>query len=104
MSSMRYIPVFALVVLTALSAAPGAFAQSLVPGASPLSPPPPAPPPPPKIEVPKLPQLDARPTHNYRAPPQTSFGNRVSKCLDDAAAVGLGPNERAAYSRSCANR
>jgi hypothetical protein len=104
MSSMKQIPVSMLVVLAALLAGQGGFAQSLVPGAAPLAPPPPPPPPPPKIEVPKLPQLDAPPSHNYKPPPQSSFGDRITKCLDDAAGVGLGPNERATYSRSCANR
>jgi hypothetical protein len=104
MSSMRYVRVLILLLLAALSVAPGADAQSLVPGAAPLSPPPPPPPPPPRIEVPKLPQLDAPPRHDYMPPRRSSFSDRIIRCLDDAAAVGLGPNERAAYSRSCANR
>ena len=104
MSSMRHVSVSILLVLTLLSAAPGVMAQSLVPGAAPLSPPPPPPPPPPKIEVPTLPQLDAPARHDYRPPRRSSFGDRISKCLDDAAGLGLGPNARAAYSRSCANR
>jgi hypothetical protein len=33
-----------------------------------------------------------------------SFGDRINKCLDDAAAAGLRPSERAAYSRACANQ
>jgi hypothetical protein len=37
-------------------------------------------------------------------PSRGSFGDRVTGCLHDGAAAGLGPNERAAYSRSCANR
>ena len=55
--------------------------------------------------MPAIPKMDAPP-----APPRVqglqrgSFGDRISKCLDDAAAAGLGPNERAAYSRSCANQ
>jgi len=104
MSSMRRAPVLILVVVAALSAVPTAIAQSLVPGAAPLSPPPPPPIPPPRIEVPKLPQLDAPASHNYKPPRRSSFSDRIAKCLDDAAAVGLGPNERAVYSRSCANR
>ena len=83
----------------------GAFAQIIPPGSSPYNPPPPPPPPPPKIEVPAIPKMDELPKRSY-APiaPQKSFGERVSKCLDDAAASGLGPNERATYSRNCANR
>jgi hypothetical protein len=33
-----------------------------------------------------------------------SFGDRISRCLDEGAAAGLGPSDRAAYSRSCANQ
>jgi hypothetical protein len=95
---------YCVVVILALSA-PGAFAQIVPPGASPYLPPPPPPPPPPKIEVPAIPKMDELPKRSY-APiaPQKSFGERVSKCLDDATASGLGPNERATYSRNCANR
>jgi hypothetical protein len=56
------------------------------------------------MDVPKIPQMDAPAHPNYAPAPRPSFGDRVSKCLDDAAAGGLGPNERAAYSRGCANR
>jgi len=82
----------------------GAFAQAVPPGGSQFNPPPPAPPPPPKIEVPAIPQAGALPSRSYAPKPQTSFGERVTKCLDDAAASGLGPNERATYSRNCATR
>jgi hypothetical protein len=81
-----------------------AFAQPIPPGSSQFSPPPPAPPPPPKIEVPVIPKMDEMPRSSYAPPRQKSFGERVTKCLDDAAAAGLGPNERATYSRNCANR
>jgi hypothetical protein len=92
------------VVIFALFAQ-GAVAQVVPPGGSLYNPPLPAPPPPPKIEVPAIPKMDELPKRSY-APiaPQKSFGERVSKCLDDAAASGLGPNERATYSRNCANR
>jgi hypothetical protein len=93
-------------VLCALAAAGGAAAQQLVPpGGSQFNPPMPPPPAVPKIEVPVIPQMDAPP-----APPvvqglqRGSFGDRIGKCLDEAAAGGLGPGERAAYSRACANR
>jgi len=33
-----------------------------------------------------------------------SFGDRIGKCLEDGAAAGLGPSERSAYSRGCANQ
>ena len=92
------------VVMFALYAG-SAFAQFIAPGSSPFNPPLPAPPPPPKIEVPAIPKMDEVPRRSY-APTarQKSFGDRVTKCLDDAAAAGLGPNERATYSRNCATR
>jgi hypothetical protein len=81
-----------------------ASAQFIPPGGSLLNPPVPAPPPPPRIEVPVVPQMDAPSTQNYVPSPAPSFSDRISTCLDEAAAGGLGPNERAAYSRACANR
>lgn len=88
-----------------LLGAGGALAQSVPPGGSPYNPPLPAPPPPPKIEVPAIPKMDELPKRSYAptAPPP-SFGERIAKCLDDATASGLGPNERATYSRNCATR
>ncbi|GLR90693.1 hypothetical protein [Bradyrhizobium iriomotense] len=104
MSSMKAtLPI--LLVLAALSAGQGSFAQTLVPGSSPLLlPPPPPPPPPPKIEIPKVPKLDARPSYNYKPPQRPSFSDRISKCLDDAAGAGLTPADRGTYSRMCANQ
>jgi hypothetical protein len=64
----------------------------------------PPPIPPPRIEIPVVPKLNAPPKANLKAPTQNSFGERVRRCLDDGAAGGLGPNERAAYSRACANQ
>ncbi|QWG25513.1 hypothetical protein KMZ93_11875 [Bradyrhizobium sediminis] len=94
-------------VMLALVAASAASAQQqfIPPGGSQYNPPLPPPPAVPKIEVPVIPKMDAPP-----APPRVqglqrgSFGDRIGKCLDDAAAAGLGPTERAAYSRSCANQ
>ncbi|MEK9285121.1 hypothetical protein MTR72_36890 [Bradyrhizobium sp. ISRA442] len=93
-----------LLVLASLLAGQIASAQLLLPGTSQFNPPPPPPPPPPQIEVPKVPQFDAPPSYNYQPIPRTSFGDRISKCLEDAAGAGLGPAARAAYSRSCANQ
>ena len=91
--------------MCALLAGGTASAQFIPPGGSQFNPPPPAPPPPPRIEVPAIPQMDAPPSQpTINAAPRTSFGDRIRTCLDDAAAAGLGPNARAAYSRSCANR
>jgi hypothetical protein len=81
-----------------------ASAQFIPPGSSQLSPPLPPPPPPPRIEVPVIPQMDAPTTQNYAPAPQPSFSDRITGCLDEAAANGLGPSARAAYSRACANQ
>ncbi|WP_291606391.1 hypothetical protein [Bradyrhizobium sp.] len=82
-----------------------AMAQVMIPpGASPFNPPPPPPPPPPRIEVPAIPELDAPPRYNYRPRARPAFGDRIRRCLDDAAAAGMNPAERAAYSRMCANQ
>lgn len=104
MSSMKRHLVSILVVMAALVAADGAFAQSTLPGTSQFNPPPPPPPPPPKIEVPKIPQLDARPSHNYKPIPRNSHGDRFNRCLDAAAAAGMTPADRGTYARSCANQ
>jgi hypothetical protein len=92
-------------VVAALVVVNTAQAQMLPPGASQFSPPPLPPPPPPKIEVPVVPQMDAPPSQPTVAPSERgSFGDRINTCLDQGAASGLGPNERAAYSRACANQ
>jgi hypothetical protein len=92
-------------IMLALLASGTASAQFLPPGGSQFNPPLPAPPPPPRIEVPAIPQMDAPPSQpTINVAPSTSFGDRISRCLDEGAAAGLGPNARAAYSRSCANR
>ena len=80
-----------------------------IPDTIPINPnlfaPPPPPIPPPRIEVPKVPQMDAVPTTPKLSQPRRKpFDQRVSECIEEAAAAGLGPNERAAYSRLCVNR
>jgi len=89
-------------MIAALFAANAAFAQVIPPGSSQLNPP--LPPPPPRIEAPVIPQMDAPITQNYAPAPQPSFSDRITSCLDEAAANGLGPSARAAYSRACANQ
>jgi len=100
---MKHITIVSAIA-SAIVFASTASAQIIPPGGSQFNPPLPPPPPPPKIEVPAIPQLDALPQPNYAPAPQPSFGERISKCLDNAAASGLRPGEREAYSRSCANR
>ncbi len=87
-----------------LFAADTCAAQSVLPGSSPLSAPLPPPIPPPKIEVPAIPKMDAPVTRNYAPAPRPSFSDRVTRCLQEGAAAGYGPNDRATYSRACANR
>jgi hypothetical protein len=84
----------------------GASAQQFIPpGGSQFNPPLPPPLPPPRIEVPAIPQMDAPPSQpSIAVSPRGSFSDRISTCLDQAAAAGLDPAERAAYSRACANR
>jgi hypothetical protein len=91
-------------VLAAPVVAEPAFAQLIPPGGSKFNPPLPAPLPSPKIEAPAIPQMDAPPIGNYAPAPSTSFSDRITTCLDEAAASGLGPSDREEYSRSCANR
>jgi hypothetical protein len=94
-----------LCVVLPLVAGGVATAQMLPPGASQFSPPPPPPLPPPKIEVPVVPQMDAPPSQPPVQPSvRGTFSDRINNCLDQGAAAGLGPNERAAYSRACANQ
>jgi hypothetical protein len=92
-------------VLWALMAVSTASAQVVPPGGSQFNPPLPAPPPPPKIEVPAIPRMDATlPVPQVQGLQRGSFGDRISKCLEDGAAAGLDPGQRAAYSRACANQ
>jgi hypothetical protein len=101
---MKRSSVFVCAMIAALFGANAAFAQVVPPGGSLLNPPLPPPPPPPKIEAPVIPQMDAPITQNYAPAPQPSFSDRITSCLDEAAANGLGPSARAAYSRACANQ
>ena len=96
--------IFVCAMIAALFAANAAFAQIIPPGGSEFNPPLPPPPPPPRIEAPVIPQMDAPMTQNYAPAPRPSFSDRITTCLDEAAASGLGPSARAAYSRACANQ
>jgi len=70
-----------------------------------LFPPPPPPPPPPKIEVPPIPRMDELPPASKAGrSPRSSYSDRMVRCLDEAAALGLGAADRAAYSAACAHR
>jgi hypothetical protein len=101
---MRHSSILICALASALVFGSAALAQFIPPGGSPFNPPMPPPPPPPRIEAPVVPQMDAPPRQSYQPAPRPSFGDRISRCLDDAAAGGLDPAERAAYSRACAIR
>ena len=101
---MKRLSIIPLAVAAALLAANSASAQIIPPGGSRFNPPLPAPPPSPKIEVPVVPQMDAPPRQSYLPAPRPSFSDRITTCLSDGAANGLGPGEREAYSRTCANQ
>src|SRR4030088_3438174 len=104
MSPVKQLSIIICTVTAALIFGSAASAQVIPPGGSQFNPPLPPPPPPPRIEVPVVPQMDAPPPQTYAPAPRPSFSDRINKCLDDAAASGLGPNERSAYSRTCANQ
>jgi hypothetical protein len=99
---MKHLSILICALTLARVAANVAAAQTLLPGASQFNPPPPAPPP--RIEAPAIPQLDAPPRQTFQSAPRRSFGDRINDCLDEAAAAGVRPSRRAAYSRACANR
>jgi hypothetical protein len=105
MESMKRSSILMGAVIWALMAASTASAQFIPPGGSQFNPPLPPPPPPPKIEVPAIPQMDAPlPVPQVQGLRRGSFGDRITKCLEDGAAAGLGPSARSAYSRACANQ
>ena len=102
---MKHASAIICAVAAALLFAGAASAQVLIPpGGSQFNPPLPPPPPGPNIAPPVIPQMDAPVSPNYAPAPRESFSDRITACLDQAAASGLGPSERAAYSRSCANQ
>jgi hypothetical protein len=101
---MKKISIAACLVAALLVGLDSASAQIIIPpGGSQFNPPLPPPPPSPKIAVPVVPQMDAPPSYNYQPTPSPSFGDKITTCLQEGAAAGLGPGDREAYSRSCAN-
>lgn len=81
-------------------------------GGSQFNPPLPPPPPSPSMAVPVVPKMDvpspqySGPNYGYNNSPRAhpSFHERIIRCLEEGAAMGLGPADRAAYSRACANQ
>lgn len=94
----------AAAVVVVLSAAPASAQYIGVPGNPALITPLPPAPPPPRIEVPVVPKLGDLPRQQNVPQGRRSFSDRITDCLQDGAAAGLGPNDRATYSRACANR
>lgn len=93
--------------LVAVSASASAqFAgRTFGPSPSPLLfPPPPPAPPPPRIEVPVVPRMDAPVLPRASVTPRPSYSDRIERCLDEAAARGVGAADRAGYSTACAHR
>lgn len=99
-----------LLVATFLMALVGSAVHAQSPngliGGSRFNPPPPPPLPGPDIHVPEIPKMDvpSRQVGGGGNVPNSSFSDRIVRCLDEAAAAGLGPADRAAYSRACANQ
>jgi hypothetical protein len=102
MSFMKKSLIVASLVIAVVASTGQAGAQIVSPGTSPAIPLPP-PPPGPRIEVPKVPKLDELPSRNYVPGPRPSFSDKITTCLEEGAAGGLGPGDREAYARACAN-
>jgi hypothetical protein len=105
MGSMKRLSTGAGALLWAVLAATAAMGQQMIPpGWSPFNPPPPAAPPPPRIQVPEVPRLDVPSQPPLPAERRESYSDRITRCLEEGAAAGLGPSRREAYSRACANQ
>jgi hypothetical protein len=94
---------FVCALVPVLGAGNAAWAQIPPPGGSALIAPLPPPLPLRKTEVPVVPKMDEIP-RQAQPSPRPSFSDRITGCLQEGAAAGLGANDRAAYSRVCANR
>ena len=102
--------ILAILLLLTGGAALAQNPNAVIGGPPPIAPPPP--PPPPSTAVPVVPKMDvpspqySGPNYGYNngPPPRSSFHERVTRCLDEAAAAGIRPADRAAYSRACANQ
>jgi hypothetical protein len=104
MKSLTIVSIILAVAMPMLMAGTVFGQQMVPPGWSQFNPPLPAPPPPPRIEAPVVPRMDAPSQPRVRSERRRSFDERITQCLQDGAASGLGPSARAAYSRACANR
>jgi hypothetical protein len=101
---MKHLTIIICALASTLILASPASAQLIPPGGSQFNPPPPPPLPPPTNGPSIAPQAEGAPRMNFAPAPRPSFSDKIESCLDQAAGAGAGPEERATYSRSCANR
>ncbi len=109
----RLIALALLLSVSAASAQNGQIPGVAPPTPSPFTPPPQlggAPAPPVALPVPAVPRdtpraLITRPNRPAVEVPGGPgyFSNKVERCIDAAAGAGLGPNQRAAFTRRCIN-
>ena len=104
MVRMKHLSITICALASALILASPASAQLIPPGGSQFNPPPPPPLPPPTNGPSVVPQTEGPPRLNYAPAPRRSFSDRIESCLDQTAGSGASPEDRATYSRSCANR
>ena len=97
-----FVSILASVLL--LPAASAALGQVIYgPGAAGINAPLPPPPLPGQVRAPIFEFDGVMPPGDGRGVRRRSFGDRVTRCLEDGAGWGLNPSQRAAYSRACAN-
>ena len=101
---MKHFSIVICALASVLLFASPASAQLIPPGGSQFNPPPPPPLPQPKIGPPVIPQLDVPARSNYAPTTRPSFSDKITTCLDQTAGTGASPEDRATYSRSCANQ
>jgi len=109
---MTRVTVLALLLATSPALAQNGQFPGVAPSVpSPFTPPPQlggAPAPPVALSVPRVsPNLPSRTVTRPHGRPvevpggPSNFSNQVERCLDAAAGAGLGPNQRAAFTRHC---
>jgi len=110
---LRLVAIAVLISVVPALAQNGQFPGVASPVPSPFTPPPQlggAPAPPVALPVPAVPSQTPRSLVTRPNGPAVEvpggpgyFSNKVERCLDAAAGAGLWPNERAAFTRRCAN-
>ena len=110
---LRLMTIAFFLAVAAAHAQNGQFPGVASPVPSPFTPPPQlggAPAPPVTLPVPAVPRDTPRSLVTRPHGPAIEvpggpgyFSNRVERCLDAAAGAGLGPNQRATFTRRCVN-